>query len=183
MGRPHNAFNMARPRKHVVLGCLINKIYQGKIYKMLGKEIISRYIVVVIVFVVCSIVFLYKSGECFYKFSLHETVTKLDVVSPQNYPELPLPKVCIRLGFNTKVLESLNITIDEYRHGVWRNEQNKSENEEEVYNRVANDYSDVIDTITMRVNSGDGDSYRKVTIYENGTDMSCLLYTSDAADE
>ena len=121
--------------------------------------------------VVCLILFLYKSGQCFYKFSLHETVTKLDVVSPQNHPEHPIPKICINLGINPSALESLNITSDEYRNGEWRNEQNKFENEEDVYNRVANEYSDVIDKIILRVNDGEGGGYTDNTIYENDTDI------------
>ena len=139
---------------------------------MLGKEKIKRHSVRVIMSVLCSIVFLYKSGECIYKFSLHETVTKVDVVPPQKYPEYPIPKICILLGFNTSVLESLNITRNDYIHdGLWRNEQNKSENEEEFYNRVANEYSDVIDKIQVKVNTGTGDGYTISTIYENASDI------------
>ena len=139
---------------------------------MCGKEMIKRHAVVVIVFVVCSIVFLYKSGECIYKFSLHETVTKVDVVPPQKYPQYPLPKICILLGFNTTVLESLNITKQDYiHHGLWRNEKNKSENEEEFYNRLSNEYSHVIKKINVKVNTGSGDGYTKNTIYENASDI------------
>ena len=77
---------------------------------MFGKEIKRQAVVVLIVSVVCSVVFLYKAGECIYKFSLHETVTKLDVVSPHNHPEHPMPKICINFGINPSALESLNIT-------------------------------------------------------------------------
>ena len=139
---------------------------------MCGKELTPKHVVFVIVSVVCSIVFLCKAWECVLKFTLHHHVTKLDVDSPQNHPELPMPKICISLGFNANALKSLNITSREYRgHGVWKNEQNKSENEEEVYNRVENDVTDVIDQVTIRVNTGDGGGYTTHTIYENGTDV------------
>ena len=117
-----------------------------------------------------AVLFLYKAGECVHKFCQHDTITKVDEVLSLHYP---LPKICLQFGIDQREMKTLNISNYGYKYGgdwtVLRN--GTSENGEAIYNRISVDYSDVIEKIKINVDTGDGDSYTKHTLYENGTNL------------
>ena len=67
--------------------------------------------------------------------------------------------------------------------GHWRSPKNVTLTEDDVYDQIALGFEDLLENVVVRANTGDGDMYEQVVIYENGTDISvwrnenyCMYY-------
>ena len=111
---------------------------------------------------ICLSIFLYQSYLCLQNYLRQDTVTKVSQERQTNYP---FPVICLENLFaisrlSKEKLDNLNITAADYRkNGIWKS---KNYSEEETYNFLSYDLTDLVEEIKVYKNTDDNsDRYIK----------------------
>ena len=111
--------------------------------------------------VCCTVLFLYKSYQCFDKYLEAELVTKTSEVNQEDFP---LPQICINQHrIADEKLDSLDLTYHEYtKYGNWISNYSLK-NEEMIYDDLSSSFEDLVEMIVLsKMISGVSDNYEKV---------------------